>query len=113
MLLILCQPCSGFHATQQFDHYASTATPNDCTSQRCCDKDDTKHHVDGEKASKMLIRRIVKIPSKTDKDFYGACGAVSDLVRFPNPLFGVGWGNEALERGNFFFRGSWNLQYAS
>ena len=26
----------------------------------------------------MLIRRIVKIPSKTDKDFYGACGAVSD-----------------------------------
>ena len=35
------------------------------------------------------------------------------LVRFPNPLSGVGWGNEALERGNFFFRGSWNLQYAS
>ena len=26
----------------------------------------------------MLIRRIVKIPSKTDKDFYGACGAASD-----------------------------------
>ena len=34
--------------------------------------------MDGEKASQMLIRRIVKIPSKTDKDFYGACGAVSD-----------------------------------
>ena len=30
---------------------------------------------DDEKDVKMLIWRIVKIPSKTDKDFYGACGA--------------------------------------
>ena len=33
---------------------------------------------DDVKALKMLIRRIVKIPSKTDKDFYGARGAASD-----------------------------------
>ena len=32
-------------------------------------------YCDDEKDAKMLIRRIVKIPSKTDKDFYGACGA--------------------------------------
>ena len=35
------------------------------------------------------------------------------LVRFPNPLYEVGWGNEALQRGYFFFRGSWHFQYAS